>query len=101
MTVRARGQTKGARRKGAVTFARRMSRFCVASSAFEAAGVEEGLFGGGGGAAEAAVAVGEAAEAADDVAVQPGPFGALAGFAFERLGQVDAAVLVGDRFWNG
>jgi len=44
------------------------------TSAAEAAVVEEGLFLGRGGAAQGGVAVGEAAEADDDVAVEAAPF---------------------------
>jgi hypothetical protein len=48
--------------------------FALGRSAAEAAFVEEGLLLGRGGAAQGGVAVGEAAETDDDVAVEPAPF---------------------------
>src|SRR3974390_2367146 len=62
----------------------------------KSAGVEEGLLLRRGGAAERRVAMREAAEPADDVGMQLGPFDRVrvAGRAVER----DAALLVGERF---
>ena len=67
----------------------------AACSTRKAAAVEERLLLGRGGAAEHGVAVREAAEAADDVGVQLGPFEGVgvAARAVER----DAALLVGER----